>query len=522
MDFAFTGGHALRRRVAVPAVGPFWRLPETFPGTSDIFLLDSALNEGGLGRWSYAGGEPVATLAGRRRAGPGGGLDLELTVRREPDGTPACPPRRLGLAGDPFAALRAVRDAYAAARGDAPAGGESPFAGGLVGWFGYGAAWATESLPAGADRSAGDTPDLLFMVFDDVLCHDHATGATSLVVTGRGVAADAAERDLASRLAAWQSRLAAAPTRPGGDAAPRPTPDCAHAPDLSGVTATCDEAAYLAAVARCREHILCGNAFEICLTQQMSAPLRATTWDLYTALRAINPAPFAAFLRAGDITVAGASPERFLSSSADGVLESRPIKGTRPRGADAAEDARQRRALADAEKDRAENLMIVDLVRSDLGRVARVGSVTVPELCVVESYATVHQLVSTVRAELKEGRDALDAVRACFPGGSMTGAPKLEAMAIIDGLEPAPRGVYAGALGWLGWDGAMDLSIVIRTFVCADGRATFGVGGAVTADSDPAAEYRESLDKARALLAALRLSAGSKMDNAPTTEGTQP
>ena len=140
--------------------------------------------------------------------------------------------------------------------------------------------------------------------------------------------------------------------------------------------------------------------------------------------------------------------------------------------------------------------MIVDLVRNDLGRVARIGSVTVPELCAVETYATVHQLVSTVQAQLRPDRDGLDAVRACFPGGSMTGAPKLEAMAIIDALEPATRGIYSGALGWLGWDDALDLSIVIRTFVCADGRATFGVGGAVTADSDPGDEYHETLDKA--------------------------
>lgn len=524
MELAFTAGRATRRRVAVPSAGPFWHLAGMFPEAADIFLLDSALNEGGLGRWSYAGGEPSASLAGRRRTSSGDGLDLELTVWREPDGTPACPPRRLCLAGDPVAALRAVRDAYADAPDDDATAGKAPFAGGLVGWFGYGAAWASENLPPGDGQTDSMAPDLLFMVVDDVLCHDHVTGATTLLVTGRGADGRAADADLASRLAVWQARLAAAPARRPGEPLPaaQPATDCATAPDLTGITAACDESAYCAAVSRCREHILCGDAFEICLTQQLSAPLRAAPWDLYAALRAVNPAPFAAFLRAGGVTVVGASPERFLSATAGGVLESRPIKGTRPRGASPIDDARLRRELAEAEKDRAENLMIVDLVRSDLGRVARIGSVTVPELCVVETYATVHQMVSTIRADLKPGCDALDAVRACFPGGSMTGAPKLEAMTIIAGLEPAERGIYAGALGWLGWDGAMDLSIVIRTFVCAGGRATFGVGGAVTADSDPAAEYRESLDKARALLAALRLSAGSRMDNAPTTEGTQP
>jgi para-aminobenzoate synthetase component 1 len=524
MELAFTAGRATRRRVAVPAAGPFWHLAGMFPETADIFLLDSALNEGGLGRWSYAGGEPLASLTGRRRAKPGDGLDLEVTVWREPDGTPACPPRRLCGTGDPVAALRALRNAYADAQADGATEGAAPFAGGLVGWFGYGVAWAGENLPPEAGPIGSEAPDLLFMVVDDVLCHDHATDVTTLVVTGRGVDDRAAASDLESRLADWRARLAAASTLPPGRPLPaaQPAPDCSTAPDLSGITAACDEPAYLTAVSRCREHILCGDAFEICLTQQLSTPLRATPWELYAALRAVNPAPFAAFLRAGGVTVAGASPERFLSATAGGVLESRPIKGTRPRGATPADDARLRRDLAEAEKDRAENLMIVDLVRSDLGRVARIGSVTVPDLCVVETYATVHQMVSTVRAELKPGCDALDAVRACFPGGSMTGAPKLEAMAIIAGLEPMPRGVYSGALGWLGWDGAMDLSIVIRTFVCANGRATFGVGGAVTADSDPAAEYRESLDKARALLAALRLAVGGEMDNAPTTEGNQP
>lgn len=520
MEFAFNKGAARRVRIAAP---PGFGFPPAPPATLDadeMFVLDSALDDGRLGRFSYAGAGPAVVLAGRRRQGAVAGLDLVLTVHREPDGADARPPRRWTGVGDPYEALRALRAAYGHGAGvDGPPPGPpsgAPFAGGLVGWFGYGLAWATEALPpARRAPDGGDVPDLLFMVFDDVLCHDHADGATTLVVTGRGADDAAAARDLAARVAGWRDRLAVAPASPGAGAAAglRAPGGLAAAPgleapaDLTGVAAACDEPAYLDAVARCRGHILCGDAFEICLTQQLSAPFSGRPEDLYAALRAVNPAPFAAFLRAGGVAVVGASPERFLGATSGGALESRPIKGTRPRGASDAEDARLRRELAESEKDRAENLMIVDLVRSDLGRVARIGSVTVPELCVIESYATVHQMVSTIRAELKEGCDALDAVRACFPGGSMTGAPKLEAMAIIDRLEPAPRGIYAGALGWLGWDGAMDLSIVIRTFVCADGRASFGVGGAVTADSDPAAEYRESLDKARALLAALRLAA---------------
>jgi aminodeoxychorismate synthase component I len=497
---------ATRCRKLVAGTGrPFWRSVEMYPPQADVFLLDSSLADGRLGRWSFAGGRPLATLSGRRRPGADGGLALELTVWREPDGSAPAQPRVVAFDGDPYEALRTLRAAY---RPQADHEVEtSPFGGGLVGWFGYGTAWATERLPRRPDRDEPDAPDLLFLVFDDVLRHDHATGETTLALIGRGPDDPAAARDLDSRAAEWEHRLrkfaAAAP--PGEvDADAGGAPSCARPADLSGVVAACDEEAYRAAVARCREHILAGDAFEICLTQQLAAPLRTEPWTLYRALRGINPAPFAAFVRSGGIAVAGASPERFLSLDADGRLESRPIKGTRPRGASPAEDQRLREELRDSEKDGAENLMIVDLVRSDLGRVARIGSVTVPELKAIETYATVHQMVSTIRADLRPDRDALDAVRACFPGGSMTGAPKLEAMAIIDALEPAPRGVYAGALGWLGYDGAMDLSIVIRTFVCADGKAAFGVGGAVTADSEPGAEYRETLDKARALLAALR------------------
>jgi len=506
MNIPFTPASTRRRRTSVPGGAPFWRFVEMFPPQEDVFLLDSALADGRLGCWSFAGGQPLAILTGRRRPGADGNLALELTVRREPDGSTPVLPRRLAWDGDPFAALRALRDAYRPLPADDV--DDAPFGGGLVGWFGYGAAWALERLPWRTDLAEPAAPDLVFLVVDDVLRHDHRTGRTTLSVTGRGLDDAAAARDLENRSAEWRQRLeqcAAASPDPGKAAAAEVALSrSAGPPDLSGIVTACDEPAYRAAVGRCRDHILAGDAFEICLTQQMTAPLTSTPWDLYRALRGINPAPFAAFLRSGGVSVVGASPERFLSLDASGRLESRPIKGTRPRGSTPAEDARLRDDLRDAEKDGAENLMIVDLVRSDLGRVARIGSVTVPELRAIESYATVHQMVSTVRAELRPGLDALDAVRACFPGGSMTGAPKLEAMAIIESLEPSPRGVYSGALGWLGFDGAMDLNIVIRTFVCTGGQAAFGVGGAVTADSEPGAEYRETLDKARALLAALR------------------
>ncbi|MFV1960068.1 MAG: anthranilate synthase component I family protein, partial [Planctomycetota bacterium] len=230
-------------------------------------------------------------------------------------------------------------------------------------------------------------------------------------------------------------------------------------------------------------------------------------FDLYRRLRAKNPAPFAAYLAFEDLVLASASPERYLRVRGRQV-ETRPIKGTRPRGHTPEEDAAQARALRASEKDRAENVMIVDLLRNDLSRVCRPHSIQVPDLCVLETFATVHHLVSTVCGTLREGVSSVDLLRAAFPGGSITGAPKLRAMEILSELEPVRRGPYCGAIGYLGFDGAVDTSIAIRTFAVrpsADGAATasFHAGGGVVADSDPAAEYEESLDKARALACAL-------------------
>jgi len=245
--------------------------------------------------------------------------------------------------------------------------------------------------------------------------------------------------------------------------------------------------------------------YQVCLTRRLDAPLiGGTAWDLYQELRRINPAPFASFLNFPEAQVASSSPERFLSLGPDGVAESRPIKGTRPRGANLEQDRLLREELSASAKDRAENLMIVDLVRNDFGRVCRFGSVEVPEFMLIEDYATVFQMVSTIRGRLAPGRDALDLIRACFPGGSMTGAPKIEAMKIIDRLEGVKRGIYSGTIGYLDFAGPMDLSIVIRTIVIKDGRCYFHAGGGIVADSDPAAEFQETQDKARALIEAIK------------------
>lgn len=256
---------------------------------------------------------------------------------------------------------------------------------------------------------------------------------------------------------------------------------------------------YLADIAACLERIREGDTYQTCLTNRVRFPFSGSAFEAYRRLRRANPAPYAAFLQLPGITVACSSPERFLRIGADGWIESKPIKGTRPRGANAESDEALRRELAASVKDRAENLMIADLIRNDLGRVSEPGTVHVPALAQVESYATVHQLVSTVRGRLRAGCGALDAVRAAFPGGSMTGAPKLRTMRILAELEQAPRGVYSGALGFLSLDGAAGLNIVIRTAVFAGGAGEVGAGGGIVSLSDPGREWEEVLVKARAV-----------------------
>ncbi|WP_410514538.1 aminodeoxychorismate synthase component I [Paenibacillus sp. BR2-3] len=264
-----------------------------------------------------------------------------------------------------------------------------------------------------------------------------------------------------------------------------------------------DREAYLQLIDECIEEIRNGESYEICLTNTATVHTSIDPWVTYTHLRRISPVPYGAFLNFPDGAVLSASPERFLSIGTDRVIESKPIKGTRMRGATPAEDEQLRNELLSQEKDRAENLMIVDLVRNDFNMICTVGSVHVPRLFYVETYTPVHQLISTIRGTIRPDKSTVDCVRAAFPGGSMTGAPKIRTMEIIDRLERGPRGVYSGGLGWFALSGAADLSIVIRTIVFTEDKATFGVGGAITSLSDPAEEFEETQIKARAMISAI-------------------
>ena len=273
--------------------------------------------------------------------------------------------------------------------------------------------------------------------------------------------------------------------------------------DTSLVHSLHSDSEYLSLIEKAKEAIARGDAYQLCLTNQLTIETSVDPFAVYLRLRETNPAPYLSYLKLGSTSVVSSSPEQFLRVSYSGVVSSKPIKGTRPRSSDAELDKQLAEELRSNEKERAENLMIVDLMRNDLGQVSEPSDVVVAKLFEVESYATVHQLVSTITAVLKPGLDVFDAVEAAFPAGSMTGAPKHSAMSILSELEGAPRGIYSGCFGYVSLTGAADLAMTIRTIVFEEGKATIGIGGGITIDSDPEAELLETKLKARALLSAL-------------------
>ncbi len=482
---------------------PFWKYHGLFAAQGYSFLLDSAKDPEKLGRYSFIGGDPFLVYKAERQHGqpPAAGAKIETIRHRDADGRvldePVVSHRTADVFDDLRQVLAEVRVDY-----DQYENHPVPLLAGAIGYIGYEAGYFIEEMP---DRGADDIgmPDVYLMFCDVLLAHCHRSDRSYLSVVGRGGSERLARRNAERQRDEMLSRIEAFEADFGGSEWTGPDPQRAAETTIE-VQAHFDEAAYCRLVEAAKEHIFAGDIFEVCLTHRLEAPLAGDAWDLYQELRRINPAPFASFLNFPEGQVVSSSPERYVSFSPERMAESRPIKGTRPRGATPEEDRQIYDELFGSMKDRAENVMIVDLVRNDFGRVCKFNTVHVPELMIVEPYATVFQMVSTIRGELEDGLDGLDLIRASFPGGSMTGAPKIEAMKIIDRLEPVKRGIYSGAIGYLDFSGSIDLSIVIRTLVVKDGRCYFNVGGAIVADSDPQAEYRETMDKARALKTALR------------------
>lgn len=379
---------------------------------------------------------------------------------------------------------------------------------GWFGWFGYELGALVNDVPA--ERS--ETPDAAFLYVDRAIVFDHAARSVRLtwLASEPGETGESWARDVQSALDALDTTsldtsAAATPLDATSTDAPqldRPAPAVA-------VRWRHDAARYAELIAECQAAIVRGDAYQLCLTNRVDVDVHPDPAAAYLELRASSPSHHGGYLRFGDIALLSASPELFLHVSADGLVSTKPMKGTRPRGASAALDAALRRELIESDKERAENLMIVDLMRNDLGRVAELGSVSVPSLLEVEEYAHVHQLVSTVQARLRHPLTALDVVQSAFPAGSMTGAPKRSAMTILHALEGGARGVYSGAFGYLGVDGSADLAMVIRSIVITPSGASIGTGGGITALSVADEEIEETRVKARALLAVLGAASGT-------------
>jgi len=496
--------------------------PEVFESIKDkpySFFLDSGMDPRRLGRYSFLGSEPFLVVSNR-------GSEVTLTRGQEHEVQHV----------NPFDAVGKLLEAYRLDHCPAPV----PFLGGAVGYFSYDLCHFIERLPSTAIDDL-KLPESCLAFYDTVVAFDHLENKAYLVATGFPEIEDGQRlRRARMRLEEMKDWLCSShsvvvvgrsPEQSEGEAKQSRDRDCGACSErergisssllrlrLATATAPRDDRQnreirlksdftpeeYVKAVNKVREYIAAGDVFQVNLSQRFEADLEISPFELHKRLRTVNPAPFASYLNFPGVTIVSASPERFLKVQSD-LVETRPIKGTRPRGKDPAEDERLAYELIHSAKDRAENVMIVDLERNDLGRVCHYGTVKVTELAILETFPTVFHLTSTVIGRLRRGKSNIDLLKATFPGGSITGAPKVRAMEIIDEIEPTKRSVYTGSIGYLGFNEDMDINIVIRSFLIKEGKAYFQVGGAIIYDSDPEAEYMETLDKARALIRALQL-----------------
>jgi para-aminobenzoate synthetase component 1 len=465
--------------------------PELFQLINDrsySFFLDSGMDPRRLGRYSFLGSEPFLVISSR---------GSEITLIRGH--------KHEVQYGNPFDTMDRLLDTYRLDHSPSPV----PFLGGAVGYLGYDLCRFIERLPY---RSIDDhrLPESHFAFYDTIVAFDHLEGRVYLVATGFPVV-DEGQRLKRARMRLEETKdwlRATSASREASLSRSKRLRESKSEPHRDSrkiaLKSNFTPEGYMKSVSRVREYIAAGDVFQVNLSQRFEADLETPPYELYKLLRTVNPAPFAGYLNFPGVVIISASPERFLKVRSD-LVETRPIKGTRPRGGDSTEDERLAYELNHSNKDRAENVMIVDLERNDLGRVCRYGTVKVTELAILETFPTVFHLTSTVIGRLCRGKTNVDLLKATFPGGSITGAPKVRAMEIIDELEPTRRSVFTGSIGYLGFDGNMDINIVIRTFLIKEGKAYFQVGGGIIYDSEPEAEYVETLDKARALIRALQL-----------------
>ncbi|MBV8678080.1 MAG: aminodeoxychorismate synthase component I [Planctomycetaceae bacterium] len=456
---------------------PAGRLARVIASWPEPALLESGPGFGASGRWSILVARPRLVFEAT-----GSDWSLRSDSRPGDSGT-----------GGPLRVLAHLLRLHGLAEPDEMPGPDlPPFQGGMIGFLGYDLATQLERLPRKAPRDSR-LPDIRMALYDTIVTLDHASGAVELWafdLLDEGAAAAEA------RCRAWRRAL------------DRERPAPIRSSRLGPLESNFRPDAYLDAVARSLEYIRAGDIFQVNLSQRFAAHGRPEPLHLYLRLKARSPAPFAAYLRWGDLAVLSASPEWFYQTRGDRLV-TRPIKGTRPRGATPEEDARLAAELASSPKDRAELTMIVDLERNDLGRVGQYGTVRVIGPLAVETFAQVHHLVATVEGRLRPGAGPIDVVRALFPGGSITGAPKIRAMEIIDELEPTRRSLYTGAIGYFSRGGTSGFNIAIRTLLVEGDRVSYQVGGGVVADSDPEAEYRETLHKGRGLRAVIEDEGGA-------------
>lgn len=459
----------------IPGAGTPERLVERLNAQPGVVLLRSAQTGGAQGRYSFVAARPFLVFR-------------SFGSRCEIDADGA----RYLQFGNPWAILASLLARYELL--DAI---DLPFPlGGCFGYWGYDLKNFVEPRVSRQALNDLELPDCHLGFYDSLVVFDHELGKTWVVSTGLNP--DGSRNPDRARLAVglWAGQFE--DTMRAGD----PPNVTADVPPLASPTSNFTPAGFVAAVERAQRYIRAGDIYQVNLAQRLSVPWAGTGWDLFERLAAMSPAPFAGYLHCGDFEIASSSPELFLRMSG-AQIHTRPIKGTRPRSADPDQDARLSYELQTSPKEMAELVMITDLLRNDLGRVCEYGSVRVPELARLERYAQVQHLVSTVEGRLRPGVTHLDALAACFPGGSITGAPKIRSMEIIDELEPVARGPYTGCLGYLGFNRESQLSIIIRTALCCEGTAHFHVGAGIVADSRPEAEYDETLAKARGFLEAL-------------------